>query len=211
MTTRTGGAPGPVATALLALDVAVLPPAACQPRLAELNAALDAPPHGFRFDDTHLPHVTLAQQFVPAERLDDIVASLARVVGCAAALRLRSTGLSRGRTTSSLRLAPTVALAGLHAAVMDALLPFVAGPGDESAFLSDGEPPRAADLEWVTCFRNRAAHARYDPHITLGVGAAPGEAAALDTVAERVALCHLGRYCTCRRLLAEWALTARGA
>ena len=144
---------------LLALDVALLPPAACRPQLAALNAALDSPPRGFRFDATHLPHVTLAQQFVAADRLDEIIRCVADLVRGAAPLRLRSTGLSRGRTTSSLRLAPTAALTRLHAAVMDALLPFEAGPGDASAFLSNGEPPRAADLEWVTRFREQAAHA----------------------------------------------------
>ena len=196
---------------LLALDVALLPPAACRPRLAALNAALDPPPRGFRFDDTHLPHVTLAQQFVAADRLDDLARRLADLVRAAAPLRLRSAGLSRGRTTSSLRLAPTAALTRLHAGVMEALLPFEAGPGDASAFHSNGEPPRPADLEWVTRFREQAAHADFDPHITLGVGAAPGAAAALDAVADRIALCHLGRYCTCRRVLAEWTLTPRGA
>ena len=196
---------------LLALDVAVLPPAACRLRLADLNAALDPPPRGFRFDETHLPHVTLAQQFVAAGRLDDVIRCLARVVRGAAPLRLRSTGLSRGHTTSSLRLAPTAALARLHAGVMDALLPFDAGPGDESAFASNGEPPRPADLEWVTRFRDQAAYARFDPHITLGVGAAQGPAATLDAVADRVALCHLGGYCTCRRALALWTLTPQGA
>lgn len=196
---------------LLALDVALLPPAACRPRLAALNAALDAPPHGFRFDATHLPHVTLAQQFVAADRLDDLTSRLADLVCGTVPLRLQSTGLSHGRTTSSLRLAPAAALTRLHAGVMDALLPFEAGPGDESAFLSNGEPPRPADLAWVTRFREQAAHADFDPHITLGVGAAPGAAAALDAVADRVALCHLGRYCTCRRVLAEWTLTPRRA
>ncbi len=196
---------------LLALDVALLPPAACRPRLSALNAALDPPPRGFRFDATHLPHVTLAQQFVAADRLDDLVRRLADLVRGTAPLRLRSTGLSRGRTTSSLRLAPTAALASLHAGVMDALLPFEAGPGDASAFHSNGEPPRPADLEWVTRFREHASHADFDPHITLGVGAAPGADATLDAVADRVALCHLGRYCTCRRALAEWTLTPRGA
>ncbi len=196
---------------LLALDVALLPPAACRLRLADLNAALDPPPRGFQFDDTHLPHVTLAQQFVAAGRLDDVIRLLAPVVRAAAPLRLRATGLSRGRTTSSLRLAPTSALARLHTGVMDALLPFDAGPGDGSAFASNGEPPRAADIEWVIRFRDRAAYACFDPHITLGVGAAPGATAAVDAVADRVALCHLGRYCTCRRVLAEWTLTPRGA
>ena len=196
---------------VLALDVALLPPPACQPRLADLNAALDPPPRGFRFDDTHLPHVTLVQQFVATGRLDEVAGSLARLVSRAAPLRLRSTGLSRGRTTSSLRLERTDELDTLHARVMDALLPFAAGPGDESAFLSNGEPPRPADLDWVTRFRDEAAYARFDPHITLGVGVAAGTTAALDTLTDRIALCHLGRYCTCRRVLAEWTLTPRGS
>lgn len=196
---------------LLALDVAVLPPAPCRRRLADLNAGLAPPPAGFRFDDTHLAHVTLAQQFVAADRLDDLVRRLAEVVRGAAALRLRLTGLRRGRATSSVGVAPSAALGRLHAGVMDALLPFDAGPGGAAGFLALGEPPRPADVEWVNQFRSRAAHARFDPHVTLGVGAAHGRAAPFATVATRIALCRLGRYCTCRRVLAEWRLTPRRA
>lgn len=196
---------------LLALDVAVLPPEECRQWLADLNARLTPPPAGFRFDDTHLAHVTLAQQFVAADRLDDLVRRLAEVMRGAAPLRLRLTGLRRGRATSSVGVAPADALDRLHAGVMDALLPFDAGPGGAAAFLAQGEPPRPADVEWVNQFRSRAAFARFDPHVTLGVGAAQGPVAPFETVATRVALCRLGRYCTCRRVLAEWRLTARGA
>ena len=66
-----------------------------------------------------------------------------------------------------------------------------------------------ADVEWVRQFRTQAAHGRFDPHVTVGVGTLqePGPLPAADGT--RVALCQLGRFCTCRRILAEWTLTAQ--
>ena len=95
---------------------------------------------------------------------------------------------------------------------MDRLQPYESGAGDEAAFFRDAlEPARRADVEWVRQFRTQAAYGRFDPHVTLGVGPLRqlDPLPAADTV--RVALCHLGRFCTCRRVLAEWSLTATGA
>lgn len=192
---------------LLALDAAILLSAPCRRRLAELNRTLRPPPDGFRFDATHLPHVTLVQQFVEAGRVDEAVRRAAAAARGAAPFRLRSTGVSRGRTASTLRLAAVEPLVRLHLRLLDALEDLDAGPGGAAAFLSDGgEPPRAADVAWVARFRADAAGSRFDPHVTLGVGAAVEPAAPIRTAAARVALCHLGRFCTCRRVLAEWRL-----
>ena len=196
---------------LLAVDVAVLLPDALLQPLLQLNATLVPPPDGFRFDDTHLPHVSLAQQFIAAARLPDVIRATAAVLHGAGPLRLQPAGWSRGRTASTVRLVPTDPLTRLHAGLMDGLQPFESGPGDETAFFSDAvEPARGADVEWVRQFRTQAAYGRFDPHVTLGVGRLTQLDPLCGADATRAALCQLGRFCTCRDVLAEWSLTDQG-
>lgn len=192
--------------ALLALDVALLLPPAADATVGRLNARLAGPPAGFRFDATHLPHVSLVQQFSPASDLADITGEVAAVLARTAPLRLAAASLDAGESTTSLALDPTPELAELHTALMDRLAAFDVAAGDERAFVDDGEPPRSRDIAWVTRFRTAAAYRQFQPHVTLGAGALDGPPPALAFDAATVALCHLGRFCTCRRTLASWAL-----
>ncbi len=195
---------------LLAVDVAVLLPDPLLQPLLRLNAELLPPPAGLRFDDTHLPHVTLAQLFVAELQLPDVIHEAAAVTHDCAPLRLAPAGLSRGRTASTVRLEPTDTLISLHARLMDRLRRFESAQGDATAFLATGGlPARDADVEWVHQFRTHAAYDRFDPHITVGVGTLQGLGPLPAADGARVALCQLGRFCTCRRVLAEWSLTPR--
>ena len=203
--------PGGQAPALLAIDIAVLLPDPLLQPVLHLNAALPPPPGGLRFDDTHLPHVTLAQQFIAAAQLPDVIHETTAALRGVPSLRLLPAGLSRGRTTSTVRLEPTAALNCLHTRLMDRLRQFeCVKEGDGTAFLSaGGEPARDADVDWVRQFRDHAAYERFDPHVTIGVGSLPEPGPLPAAAATRVALCQLGRFCTCRRVMAEWILTPR--
>ena len=202
--------PGGRAPALLAVDVAVLLSEPLLEPVLRVNAELLPPPDGFRFDDTHLPHVTLAQLFVAEVRLPAVIHETTAALRGVAPLRLTPAGLSRGRTASTVRLEPTDALIRLHARLMDCLQRFESSRGDATAFLSTGGlPARDADVDWVRRFRADAAYDRFDPHVTIGVGELPEPGRLLAADGARVALCQLGRFCTCRRILAEWTLTPR--
>ena len=53
---------------LIALDIALLPPADVRARAIDISAALPAAEsHGLRLDDEHIPHITLTQQFIRAD------------------------------------------------------------------------------------------------------------------------------------------------
>ena len=199
-------------TRLLALDVALLLPPRAVAAVARLNARLLPPPAGFAFDGTHLPHLTLVQQFVREAALDAVLPSLGRLAADAAPIALRGTDLRPGRTTTSLAVTGGAALDHLHARVLDLLAPHAAPRGDAAAFVAEGEPARDADVEWVTHFRSRAAGPDFEPHVTLGVGTLGGTAPRIDFTAAELAACRLGRFCTCRRVLGAWRLgpAARG-
>lgn len=44
------------------------------------------------------------------------------------------------------------------------------------------------------------------PHITLGKGTLDAKAGETSFTASRLALCHLGNHCTCRKVLGEWGV-----
>ena len=195
---------------ILAIDVAILLPRALRQSMAQLNAQLLAPPGGFRFDDTHLPHLSLAQQLVRTTHLAQVTCAVGAIIEKTAPLELRTASRSDGRTTTTLRVTPTAALGQLHGRLMDHLQGLEATDGDLAAFVDGDEPPRESDVTWVKEFRSRAAYARFDPHITLGVGTIPTAVSPTSFVATTIAMCHLGRFCTCRRILTEWTLITPG-
>ncbi len=191
---------------LLAVDVALLLPPPARSAVARLNARLTGPPDGFRFDAGHLPHVTLAQQFIPTIDLPLAASEIGAVLASSAPLTLTAERLAPSGSTTSLVVAATRPLADLHRRLMDRLAPFDMTAGGADAFLLEDEPPRGRDIEWVARYRAAAAYDAFEPHVTLGVGVLDLPAPAFEFDAAQVALCRLGRFCTCRRILASWTL-----
>jgi hypothetical protein len=190
----------------VAIDVAILLPVATRRRIERLNAACTAPADGgFRFDATHHPHITLGQHFVDADAVEIVRAELAPTFETQPPLALTVTGTRRGRTAMAAIIAPTPELQHLHERVLDTLAAHeVAGRHD--AFQVDEYPARDADVRWVTRFRQDSAVDRFDPHITIGISAAPARLASWRFTASEIALCRLGRFCTCRDQVAHWTL-----
>ena len=190
----------------IAIDLAALLPTDIRAVIERLNARIDIEgEHGFRFDSTHHPHVTLSQHFVNAVRLTDVCARVSTVLSGLRPLDLSVTGTRMGRTAQVLVIAPTPALQRLHEQLMDTLASFDL-PGDADAFQQDDAPPRDADVAWVTRFRADSSLTRFDPHITVGIGSAPVTIDPFTFSARSIALCRLGRFCTCRDHLARWTL-----
>lgn len=203
----------------MAIDVALLLPEPVNERVKAANAALLAErPEGFRFDESRLPHITLVQQFVRLANLPALIERVDPVLRAAPPLKLHVTGVGSSATATHFTIEPTPDLRHLHEALMDAVEPFEEAGGSAEAFFSDGfngeavrEPAREGDVAWVSQFRFHSSYARFSPHITLGIGPPPELREPFEFTADRVALCHLSRFCTCRVVLQEWRLDAESA
>ena len=172
-----------------------------------MNAALlRQEPRGFRLDESHLPHVTLVQQCIPESARGEVVAAAERVIAGFGPLALRAERTEQGRATSHLVIEPHAQLQQLHEQLLEALAPFAQPEVEAGAFHDGGEPPRPRDLEWVRHYRDSASGAKFFPHVTLGVGPPPALERGFSFVVDRLALCQLGRFCTCRVPLFEWRL-----
>ena len=190
---------------LTAIDIALLPPPDIAAEAVAINAAL--PPSGFqglRLDASHLPHITLTQQFVATGQLEAVFGEVATIAGARLPVRIHVRGAGRSRNTVWMAIERTAAIDGLHEALMDALLPFERSGGTAAAFA--GPAPRPGDVQWVSSFRTKSSYSAFNPHITLGHCARTPHVEPREFLATRLAVCHLGRFCTCQLVLADWNL-----
>lgn len=190
---------------LLALDVAVLPPPDVRQRAMELNAALSAGgSQDLLFDEDHHPHVTLTQAFIPAEDLHIALERVNQVLRGLRPMVVDVTGGGHSGRTIWMAIERTPRLVELHERLMEALRGYERPGGTRAAFV-DGDG-RAGDVTWVAGYRLTSAFEAYTPHITLGHGKQAPAIEPFSFEATTIGACHLGRFCTCRRVLRSWEL-----
>jgi len=191
---------------LVALDVAILPPPDVMARAIACSAAL--PRDGAErlvLDAAHLPHITLTQHFVRYEELEGAYAEIDEVLEGQLPLRLTITGGGQSGQTLWMAIERSPALLELHERLMKALKGLERSNGDAYAFLDGGG--RVGDVHWVTAFRQQASFGAFTPHITVGHGSQPPAIERTEFESTAIAACHLGRFCTCRKVLRAWELT----
>ena len=190
---------------LIALDVAILPPPDVTARAIALGAARPFDEAaGVRLDETHLPHITLTQQFVREEELDLVFEHIDGALRDAAALRLTATGCVKEGHTLWIAIERTPDLSALHERLMEALRGVERQEGTPAAFVD--HDARLADVLWVTSYRLKSSFGAFAPHITLGHGEDAPALEPFTFAATTIAACHLGRHCTCRSVLRSWSL-----
>lgn len=200
-------------TPLVAIDVALLPPEDIALAARTMSAALRADqPGGFALDETHLPHITLVQLFVRRRDLPAVYSAIDTVLAGFGSLALIIPEVGVVSEGPSLDISffvvePTPDLRRLHEELVAQLRVFAQYPGSEQAFLRDpGERVRPGSVAYTNAFMKQYAGANYQPHITLGVGATTDSGAPLTGTASVVAVCHLGNFNTCRKVLHSWVL-----
>jgi hypothetical protein len=190
---------------LLALDVAVLPPADVAAQAMAASAAL--PPaefQGLRLDEDHLPHITLTQMFARSNELDEVLARVDEIVRTVSPMTLQITGGGQGTNSVWMEVEKSPALVQLHERLMEALRGLERPDAGTGAFFDPDA--RLRDVLWVTGYRLKSSFHHYTPHITLGHGTEPPPIEPRSFRADTVAVCHLGKFCTCRKVLRRWTL-----
>ena len=190
---------------LIAIDVALLPPPPVSARAIDLSALLPAgDDEGFRLDAEHRPHITLTQQFVRVNELEQALARVDDVLRDQPKLTLSVTGGGQGSSSVWMAVERTPAIADLHERVMEALRGLERADGGQGAFVDSDA--RVRDALWVAGYRLKSSFGSYTPHITLGHGQEPPWIEPFSFEATTAAVCQLGKFCTCRRVLRQWEL-----
>ena len=192
----------------LAVDVVLLPDETMTNRAIEINRGLitSGRPEMVLGEKDHLPHVSLAmggidEADVPSiqERLEDMARKTP--VKALQLVGVTSSGNSRGETTCLLEVERTEELQALHEQVMKEMTPFFRYDVSETMICDDVATP--STLDWIRTYSEKAGYEHFGPHITVGYGQVPpGLSFPIPFTVTRLALCHLGNHCTCRKILA---------
>lgn len=190
---------------LLALDVAILLPPEARARAVAHSRALGGDQKtGVLLDESHLPHITLTQQFVRADETDAAFGFIDDVLRGQPSLPIRVSGGGRSGHSVWMAVEATDAIARLHERLMDALRGVERPAGTAAAFY-DGDA-RVGDVAWVAGYRLTSSLRAYTPHVTLGPATDAPDIEPFSFDATTIAACHLGRFCSCRRVLRSWDL-----
>jgi hypothetical protein len=122
-------------------------------------------------------------------------------------LRLVVSGPDRSERSVWMGIERSRELTTLHERLMRALQPFERKRGDVRAFVDADTGSRA--IRWVGRYRRDAAFERFRPHVTLGHAKRLQDVPPLEFDATAIAACHLGHFCSCRRVLRVWQLGRR--
>jgi 2'-5' RNA ligase len=214
------GNPGPSGAeqdAVTAIDIALEPDATMMQHAQAANARLlKTFPKGFALDASHHPHITMLQQFVRTENLDQIYDAAAEVLASETPTRWKLKAIKYYYIPDSpnglagIVVEPTADLLRLQRKLLDAVAPFTAKTGTAAAFMSTdgGRDIQRSLIDYVTNFVPIASGDKFNPHVTIGVGteaylekmlAEPFEAFAFSPVG--VSIYQLGSFGTARKEL----------
>ncbi len=186
----------------LAVDIVLLPSAEIMKKAVAVNKRLGADNLIPLDVDTCLPHISLCMGVCrDVEALTEV---LKPVSSSFSSLDLKITGIdavdsSQGEKISSLHIEENDALQQLHEQIMRDCFPLLTSDASKEMFCTT--EVNDSSVEWVRNYKDKASFENFWPHITLGVGDLK-ESIDLTFRASRLAICHLGNYCTCRKVLA---------
>jgi 2'-5' RNA ligase len=202
--------------AKMAVDAVLLPSETMASRAIEANRRLSKQASGRIVLDKEncLPHISLAMGCIDEEDIVDIEKILKSIAKRYCAQELKVVGIrvgtnSVGEKVSVFQIKKNEPLQSLHEEVMRSLMPYFRYDVTMDSVYS---PPRAEEstLLWIRGYTEKASFESFFPHITIGYGQVDDLSFPIKFTASRLALCHLGNHCTCRKVLALTRLKGRG-
>ncbi len=193
--------------AKIAVDVVLLPSEEVAERAIQANRELlkQCPGKIVLDKENCLPHISLAMGCIDESDIAGIEAILGTIAEQHSLGRLNSLGIhvgtnSAGEKVSVVPLETTEPLQSLHEEVMQTLAPYFSYDVTADMVLS---PPPACEstLLWIRDYHENSSFEKFFPHITIGYGQIDDFTFPGEFTVSRLALCHLGNHCTCRKIL----------
>ena len=196
-----------------AVDIALLPTEAMTDIAIEANRQL-ARQCGEKIvldKENCLPHISLAMGCLEQSNLSaggGILKDLAEELRLP---ELQVTGIqestnSAGEKVSVFEVKNIRELQSLHEEIMGTFSPYLRSDVTKEMLYNPHEI-ELSTLRWIENYREKSSFGNFSPHITIGYGELSGGTFPIKFNANRLALCHLGNHCTCRKVLAAVQIT----
>lgn len=198
--------------ARIAVDVVLLPSQEMMDRAIEANRKLlKQRSDRITLDKKScLPHISLAMGCLDEKDIANTKKILQAVAKNYSLGPLTVVGVytgtdSTGEDVSVFQVKKTQKIQSLHKAVMRRLASHFSYDITADMVL----PPPAANqltLSWIKSYPEKSSFENFSPHITVGYGRITDFSSPVEFTVSQLALCHLGNFCTCRKVLATTEL-----
>jgi hypothetical protein len=195
----------------LAIDVVLLPPDPVMDMALAWNRTLlkNGPQIIVLDKNRRIPHVSMVMGCLASENLQRAISMLQAVSVSHHVMKLNVSRISNAKTASGTVASFDIELSQevlrLHESIVTAFTPLLTQDTTQ-ADLNDRPPIEPSAIEWINNYISDHCYDRFWPHITLGFGNSPNDLAPFTFQASRLAICHLGNYCTCTKILTETVL-----
>jgi len=182
--------------AKIAIDVVLLPPENIMDKAIEINKQFADDPIELNKENC-LPHISLCMGVVEEENLTKIESIINEISKQFSKLFLTIDKISAAYVCFEFK--NNEILQKLHEEIMTKLSPYLSYDATTDICFS---PPPVVEktLTWINNYRNISFKSFY-PHITLGISKLENRELNIDFVASKLAVYHLGNYCTCRKVI----------
>jgi hypothetical protein len=191
----------------LAVDVVLLPPPEIMDKIISLCSHLSDSPTRLNKSDC-FPHISLAMGVLKQAdiiKATDVLKNLAKHFTPQNVILLKTNYYDTpdSQQLSELTVKSSAGIINLHLSAMEAFRPLLSHDDVQASMFIQRPPVASLSTYWVKHYYDKRGANDFYPHITLGDGKAKPLDLPVDFAANRLALCHLGTYCTCRKILAE--------
>ncbi len=192
---------------VIAVDVVLLPEEAAGEKVIEANGRL-VEKFGSEIvlhKENCLPHISLAMGCIDEDDLTQVGEVLEEIwaqrqVKTVRAVGVKSSGNAVGQAVSAVEIEKDSQIQGLHEMVMERMERFFKYQPVEDMICGD-EKAAESTLMWIRDYREKSSFENFRPHITIGYGMPEDFEFAGRFGIFRLAVCHLGNHCTCRKVL----------
>ncbi len=193
----------------IAVDVALLLPEKINKICIGINKHKNADAF-FRLNEKDsFPHITLAMGVIDERDLPKAEERLSKIAEKFSSLDLEIEIIDftimpqpENKKSYQFTLKLTQELKALHAMIMKELLPLFSYDVKLYMFYKDDETLHEVSMFWVKNYaKNHQTSEDFKAHISLKCRSAQFNKFPIKFSASKLALCHLGDYCTCRKIL----------
>jgi 2'-5' RNA ligase len=184
----------------IAIDIVLLPPEDIMDKAIEINNDLKDDPIRMNKENC-LPHISLCMGVMKEEELSEIKKIVDRIAFSHSGLSLTINKINGKNVCFEVK--SNLDLQKLHELMMESLADYLSYDSTAEMFLS---PPKISERtpSWTNKYRNNSSFKNFYPHITLGdagISKLRDKELNIKFKVSKIAICHLGNYCTCRKIL----------
>jgi 2'-5' RNA ligase len=197
----------------IAIDVALLPSEEMMEKAIEINQELrqNNEEKIILSKEGCLPHISLCMGVIDTTALPEVNKILTDIAEDLTPLNLSAAKIyavtsPTGEKISGIRIASNDRLQKLHENIMNKLKPYLSYDVAVS-MLYQSSNVEEVTLSWIRRYAdNHDNPSLFNPHITVGIGETDKFVFPINFTASTIALCQLGNYCTCQKVITKFEL-----